>query len=259
MTFALTTRDYVRFTRRYGLRNWLQAGPDYSRAVEYPLVARMLEARAGQSLLDAGAGRRAEFATLAAQAGLEVTAIDDRDDGGADAPRAGVTYVRGDARALPFADGSFDRVTAISTLEHIEDGDSAAIAELARVLAPGGRLVVSVPFNPLKRADIFRTDDVYGRAGRAFFERIYDEEALQERLVGPSGLREAERVLLTEPGLRLSRAYYDARWAPWRALRFRAPVGPLLALAAPRFLREAEPGDFHFEDWTGAAAVLALT
>jgi SAM-dependent methyltransferase len=51
---------------------------------------------------------------------------------------------QGDARQLPFADGEFDRVVAAEVLEHIPD-DEAAIAELVRVLRPGGRLAVTVP------------------------------------------------------------------------------------------------------------------
>ncbi|MBZ5733426.1 class I SAM-dependent methyltransferase [Nocardioides sp. TRM66260-LWL] len=51
---------------------------------------------------------------------------------------------QGDALALPFADGEFDRVVAAEVLEHIHD-DVAAIKELVRVLRPGGTLAVSVP------------------------------------------------------------------------------------------------------------------
>ena len=50
----------------------------------------------------------------------------------------------GDALALPFADGEFDRIVAAEVLEHIP-ADLQAIAELARVLRPGGTLAVSVP------------------------------------------------------------------------------------------------------------------
>ncbi len=259
MTFTLTTPEYVRFARRYGLRDWLLAGPDYSRSVEYPLVVRMLEARAGHRLLDVGSGRKAELATLAAQAGLEVTAVDPRPDGGADAPPSSVRFLDGDARDLPFPDDSFDRITAVSTIEHIEDGEADTMRELARVLAPGGRLVLSVPYNPLKRAEVFLREGVYGRVGeRVFFERVYDDEWLAERILGPSGLRETERVLLTEPGVRLSRHYYDARGLPWKELRLRLPIGPLLALAAPRFLRPSPASAFDSDDWTGAAVVVAL-
>jgi SAM-dependent methyltransferase len=51
---------------------------------------------------------------------------------------------QGDALSLPFADGEFDRVVASEVLEHIPD-DRAAIAELARVLRPGGTIAVTVP------------------------------------------------------------------------------------------------------------------
>jgi SAM-dependent methyltransferase len=51
---------------------------------------------------------------------------------------------QGDALSLPFADGEFDRIVAAEVLEHIPD-DTTAIAELARVLRPGGTLAVTVP------------------------------------------------------------------------------------------------------------------
>jgi len=51
---------------------------------------------------------------------------------------------QGDALSLPFADGEFDRVVAAEVLEHIPD-DTTAIAELARVLRPGGTIAVTVP------------------------------------------------------------------------------------------------------------------
>ena len=52
--------------------------------------------------------------------------------------------VQGDAVGLPFDDDSFDRVIASEVLEHIGD-DESALAELARVLRPGGRLAVTIP------------------------------------------------------------------------------------------------------------------
>jgi SAM-dependent methyltransferase len=47
--------------------------------------------------------------------------------------------------ALPFAAGSFDAALCTEVLEHVPD-DRALLAELARVLKPGGVLVVTVPF-----------------------------------------------------------------------------------------------------------------
>jgi SAM-dependent methyltransferase len=45
---------------------------------------------------------------------------------------------------LPFADEAFDLVTALDVIEHIDD-DVGALAELRRVLRPGGRLLAAVP------------------------------------------------------------------------------------------------------------------
>ena len=52
--------------------------------------------------------------------------------------------VQGDALRLPFADDTFDRIIAAEVMEHIP-ADEAAMAELARVLKPGGLVAVTVP------------------------------------------------------------------------------------------------------------------
>jgi len=51
------------------------------------------------------------------------------------------------ADRLPFADGCLDTILFLEVLEHLTD-DAAGIAEVCRVLAPGGRLVLSVPVPP---------------------------------------------------------------------------------------------------------------
>jgi SAM-dependent methyltransferase len=51
---------------------------------------------------------------------------------------------QGDALAMPFGDAEFDVVVAAEILEHIPD-DETAIAELVRVLRPGGTIAVTVP------------------------------------------------------------------------------------------------------------------
>jgi SAM-dependent methyltransferase len=117
-----------------------------------------LGVRAGDRLLDLGCGF-GRHAYQAARLGAEVVALDAgpeevrsvrdtlgamADAGELDAERARVGAVQGDALRLPFATSSFDRVIASEVLEHIPD-DQAAMAELARVLRPGGTMAVTVP------------------------------------------------------------------------------------------------------------------
>jgi SAM-dependent methyltransferase len=54
---------------------------------------------------------------------------------------------RGDVCDLPFADASFDLVLATDIIEHVED-DGRALREIARILAPGGKALLTVPAFP---------------------------------------------------------------------------------------------------------------
>lgn len=58
-----------------------------------------------------------------------------------------MAYVRGDARRLPFADGSFDAVGCFLAL-HLIPEPFRALAEMIRVVAPGGRIAISAPYLP---------------------------------------------------------------------------------------------------------------
>ena len=61
--------------------------------------------------------------------------------------------VRGDVRALPFADASFDGCWSLGVIEHFPDGYAAVRDELHRVLRPGGFLFLTFPaLNPARRA-----------------------------------------------------------------------------------------------------------
>jgi SAM-dependent methyltransferase len=56
-----------------------------------------------------------------------------------------VTFLRYGGDRLPFADASFDAVSMLDVLEHVADRE-ALVAEIARVLRPGGVWIVSVPY-----------------------------------------------------------------------------------------------------------------
>jgi SAM-dependent methyltransferase len=92
---------------------------------------------------------------------------------------AGARTVEGDALDLPFGDGEFDRVVAAEVLEHIPD-DERAIAELARVLRPGGTLAVTVPRWLPERICWALSDEYHEVEGGHV--RIYRESELAAKL-----------------------------------------------------------------------------
>ena len=87
----------------------------------------------------------------------------------------------GDALALPFADGEFDRVVAAEVLEHVP-ADIQAIAELARVLRPGGTMAVTVP-RWLPEAICWRLSDAYHDVPGGHI-RIYTDKELAAKAEG---------------------------------------------------------------------------
>jgi 2-polyprenyl-6-hydroxyphenyl methylase/3-demethylubiquinone-9 3-methyltransferase len=97
-------------------------------------------ARPGAVLVDAGCGAGL-LAPHVRRLGYRHVGVDLRRSGLEQASARGVAPVRGDVTALPLADGCADVVVAGEILEHV--GDLAgAVAELCRVLRPGGLLVL---------------------------------------------------------------------------------------------------------------------
>jgi len=95
---------------------------------------------AGRRILDLGCGK-GRFAAHVQNSGAEVVGFDisPRMLAGA----SGLKRIRGSARRLPFGDGAFDAVMAIEVLEHLSArGIDEALAEVSRVLRPGGVLVI---------------------------------------------------------------------------------------------------------------------
>jgi SAM-dependent methyltransferase len=166
-----------------GWRKELRTGLDFYRYVEYPRVAEWLANARPKRLLDIGSNYGLVWQWAAAR-GAHVHATDIRDitlrNARAHLPtrdreRAHISLH--DAQRLGFADRSFDAVTAISTIEHIED-DRAVMAEVARVLQPGGIAIITVPVNP-------RYHEVRDNPSFPLI-RHYDLETLEQRFL-PSG------------------------------------------------------------------------
>ena len=94
-------------------------------------------------------------------------------------PRSWAAGANGDALALPFPDGAFDRVIAAEVLEHIPD-DIRAIAELTRVLRAGGTMAVTVPRWFPELINWALSDTYHGKPGGHV--RIYRGGVLVDRL-----------------------------------------------------------------------------
>ncbi len=109
---------------------------------------------------------------------------------------------RADLTRLPFAAAQFDLVLCSHVLEHIPD-DAAAMAELSRVLKPGGTAVVLVPYDP-KRPETEEGRDVtspaerWRRFGHPYHYRIYGAD-LPARLsaAGLTAMVVATRAMLS--------------------------------------------------------------
>lgn len=86
-----------------------------------------------------------------------------------------------DARRLPFADDAFDRIIAAEVLEHITN-DGAALAELARVLRPGGMLAVTVPSWGPEKLCWLLSEQYHAPAVADGHVRIYTLRGLRARL-----------------------------------------------------------------------------
>lgn len=96
-----------------------------------------------------------------------------------DGTAARFEVVRGDLLALPFPDASVDRVIASEVLEHIPD-DVTAMAEIFRVLKPGGRVAVTVPRYGPERICWALSDDYHANEGGHI--RIYKASVVRTRL-----------------------------------------------------------------------------
>ena len=138
--------------------------------IELPWVLARLR---GDRAIEVGyAFAEAPYLAALLQAGFdELTGVDLAE---ADVP--GMTTVRADVRELPFERDTFDLVLCVSTLEHVGADNSGlrprsrgrsasrltALRELRRVLAPGGRLLITVPCGEPDDYGWFRQDDVRG-------------------------------------------------------------------------------------------------
>lgn len=124
---------------------------DYEQQTRSRAVLRLLDPQRGETVLDIGCGNARDIVPIL-RAGARIVGVDLSEgmigQARRDLAAAGyadvVEFEVGDATQLRFQAGSFDKVLCSEVIEHIPDA-AAAIAEIRRVLKPGGRLVLSTP------------------------------------------------------------------------------------------------------------------
>jgi len=213
--------------------------PEYTEQI-LPLIAQHLPSSG--HVLDVGCGE-GQVARVAAAAGLDVLGVDPaltqvavaRERGG------GPAYAQGSATDLGVEDASMDAAVACLVFEHIPDVD-AALAEVARVLRPGGRFLFLLNHPLLQTPGSGWIDD-----------QILDPPEQYWR-IGPY-LREADTVEEVERGVfirfyhrplhRYLNAAYDAGLG---LVRMEEPAPP------PGFLARAE----EYEDAASVPRLLFL-
>jgi ubiquinone/menaquinone biosynthesis C-methylase UbiE len=198
---------------RYRLENWRRS-----------YLARLRSAQALGSdtapMVDVGVGGSGYTVIEAARAGFAAVGCDLSLDGLVTARRfaaaEGVAdrtlWICCSAEKLPLASASFAAALAIAVLEHVPN-DHAALAEMARVLRPGGRVWVTVPHTLRNIAPIFRGANKRHDLRLGHLRR-YEAETLEEagRLVGLA----AEEVQFTGHPIKVlqlaGRALGDRFW-----------------------------------------------
>lgn len=218
--------------RRYYDTYWSEEGYDPLQVL-LPSFRRVLERNLGREDrgLDVGCGRGGgASAWLHAHArsyvGVDISprAVEEARSAGLDA------RVIDDAADLPFADGAFDLVLCAEVLEHLVH-PLEAVAEIRRVLRPGGRLIVTVPNVAYwrQRADMALFGRWNPRGDAESTRRPWRDPHL--RFFGRGSLRS----MLTEAGF--APVLAGGHGGPWltdvpglRRLKRRERVGPVYAL-----------------------------
>lgn len=157
--------------------------------------------RSASSVLNVGIGSGL-LEKMATARGLEAFALDPSEvavDRVRSELRLGERAQVGSVVDIPFGNGAFDAVVVSEVLEHLDDAQLAAsVPELYRVIAPGGRLLVTVP----AREDLEQQIVVCPGCGATFHrwghQQSFDRQRLSELLSPPFAVTElSERPFIT--------------------------------------------------------------
>lgn len=190
----------------------------------------------GGRMLDVGCGNGRYLSTMRTL-GWDVQGVELSDEGVRVCRMADLPVHHGDLASAAFPDDSFDLVTVRHVIEHIAD-PQPFMAELARVLKPGGQLVIETPNgNALGRSlmgAVWYANDVPRHLV------LFNPESL-ERLAAQHGLRQVDVSLETTPKIILNSVDYALESGGKRSSKRRGPR--FLARVYVRLAQRANRGD----------------
>jgi ubiquinone/menaquinone biosynthesis C-methylase UbiE len=195
-----------------------------NKSLELQVLGGYLELHPGERILDVACGSGYWTQKLAAANGCTAVGVDLSEDEIATAQLhhrgAHCTYLVSPAEILPFRSESFDKVISVCALEHFSS-DTAALAEMARVLKTGGILGISVD----SLSGPFVTESYRKwHAEKHFVRNYYNLEILRAKLQSAGFQPLEHRYLLT------SRFSY---WAFRLNRRYRFPMAFLIPILYP--------------------------
>lgn len=218
-------RDLTAHTRKLGIKRVFQS-MGYERSGELPLIASRLEPLFKKKLryLDIGSGDSVFPTYILHKTDWDITCIDKFSS-----VQKQNTYAR---RIMNTADYenrfhirehdfldvelppvSFDVITNISVIEHFEGNkDSLAIEKSVKLLKPGGLYVLTTLINDGYFREFFQKKDIYSEeynSKAVFFQRHYDVQSFNKRIIGPSGLVEKERIYFGDYGFQFGEYFMN--------------------------------------------------
>lgn len=186
---------------KLGLYNFIK-GIDYVRTVEFPVLAAEVLRQRSESLafLDIGSGESIFPIFIASNSNYSVTVIDkfnwvERQYRYLSKIGKGSKYAKERFKVIKddfiittcLKNEYFDIITAVSVIEHMPNlEDSEALLKIYRLLKPGGKFIMTAPYNHLRYLDYYVNNSVYGTqpgVKGAFYQRHYDAESFKRRIL----------------------------------------------------------------------------
>lgn len=203
-------------------REWWRVPMNYVRIMELSLTLELLDLAPAHHVVDISSPRLLSlFLALQKYKNLHITDIENYFLKDFEVYKKEFQFSAAlevfDAQKMPYENASIDRIFSISVLEHLpEEGDAAIVKEAARVLKPGGKLVITLPAAPTyleewQKEKTFYWPSVQNAKGEHFLQRRYDGVSLEKRFAN-LGLEMETPVFVAEHPIKPPQMNENGMW-----------------------------------------------